>query len=85
MISEANFLDYTNSLLLGDKEKCVSIVEKLIFEKVDIKDIYVDLFQRSLYHIGKCGNKVNFQLPMSMLEPKSLNAWLINMRKIKLN
>jgi len=53
MISEVSFLDYTNGLIQGDKEKCVGIVEKLLLEKVDIKDIYVDLFQRSLYHIGK--------------------------------
>lgn len=53
MISEVSFLDYTNALLLGDKEKYIGIVEKLLLEKVDIKDIYVDLFQRSMYHIGK--------------------------------
>lgn len=53
MISEVYFLDYTNGLLQGEKEKCVGIVEKLLSERVDIKDIYVDLFQRSLYHIGK--------------------------------
>jgi methanogenic corrinoid protein MtbC1 len=53
MISEVYFLDYTNGLLQGDKEKCISIVEKLISEKTDTKDIYVDLFQRSLYHVGK--------------------------------
>jgi len=53
MISEVYFLDYTNGLLQGDKEKCISIVEKLITEKIDIKDIYVDLLQRSLYHVGK--------------------------------
>jgi len=53
MISEVYFLDYTNGLLQGDKEKCISIVEKLITEKTDIKDIYVDLLQRSLYHVGK--------------------------------
>ena len=53
MIAEVYFLDYTNGLLQGEKEKCVGIVEKLLSEKVDIKDIYVDLFQRSLYHIGK--------------------------------
>jgi methanogenic corrinoid protein MtbC1 len=53
MISEVHFLDYTNSLLQGDKDKCISIVEKLLSEKVEIKDIYVDLFQRSMYHIGK--------------------------------
>ncbi len=53
MIAEVYFLDYTNGLLQGEKEKCVGIVEKLLSEKVEIKDIYVDLFQRSLYHIGK--------------------------------
>lgn len=53
MVSEVYFLDYTNGLLQGDKEKCSGIVEKLLSEKVNIKDIYVDLFQRSLYHIGK--------------------------------
>jgi len=53
MICEVSFLDYTNSLIQGDKAKCVGIVEKLLSEKVDIKDIYVDLIQRSLYHIGK--------------------------------
>lgn len=53
MISEVHFLDYTNSLLQADKDKCISIVEKLLSENVDIKDIYVDLFQRSMYHIGK--------------------------------
>lgn len=53
MVSEVYFLDYTNGLLHGDKEKCIRIVEKLLSENVDIKDIYVDLLQRSLYHIGK--------------------------------
>jgi MerR family transcriptional regulator, light-induced transcriptional regulator len=53
MVSEVYFLDYTNGLLEGNKEKCISIVEKLLSENVDIKDIYVDLLQRSLYHIGK--------------------------------
>jgi MerR family transcriptional regulator, light-induced transcriptional regulator len=53
MVSEVCFLDYTNGLLQGDKEKCISIVEKLLAENIEIKDIYVDLFQRSLYHIGK--------------------------------
>lgn len=53
MIKEVQFLDYTNSLLQGDKERCAQIVEDLLSQKVDIKDIYVDLFQRSMYHVGK--------------------------------
>lgn len=53
MINEVYFLDYTNALLQGDKEKCVQVVENLLSQKVEIKDIYVDLFQRSMYHVGK--------------------------------
>jgi MerR family transcriptional regulator, light-induced transcriptional regulator len=53
MVSEVCFLDYTNGLLKGDKAKCTQIVEDLISQKVEVKDIYVDLFQRSMYHIGK--------------------------------
>jgi methanogenic corrinoid protein MtbC1 len=53
MINEVYFLDYTNGLVQGDKDKCINIVEKLLSENVEIKDIYVDLFQRSMYHIGK--------------------------------
>jgi len=53
MINEIYFLDYTNGLLQGDKDKCVQIVEELLSKKADIKDLYVDLFQRSMYHIGK--------------------------------
>ena len=53
MITEVCFLDYTNELLQGDKDKCISIVEKLLSQNTEIKDIYVDMFQRSMYHIGK--------------------------------
>ncbi len=53
MINEVYFLDYANSLLKGDKAKCTQIVEDLISQKVEIKEIYVDLFQRSMYHVGK--------------------------------
>jgi methanogenic corrinoid protein MtbC1 len=53
MIKEVQFLDYTNGLLQGDKEKCAQIVEGLLAQKVAIRDIYVDLFQRSMYHVGK--------------------------------
>ncbi|NWF89775.1 MAG: cobalamin B12-binding domain-containing protein [Ignavibacteriaceae bacterium] len=53
MIKEVQFLEYTNGLLDGDKDKCIEVVEYLLSQNVDIKDIYVDLFQRSMYHVGK--------------------------------
>lgn len=52
-VSEVFFLDYFNSLAGGDKNHCSEIVKELLSQKVDIKDIYTDLFQRSLYRMGK--------------------------------
>jgi methanogenic corrinoid protein MtbC1 len=52
MIKQVYFLDFYNSLIEGDKENCTLIVSQLYKEEVDYKDIYIDLYQRSLYKIG---------------------------------
>lgn len=53
MIREVYFLDYFNGLLEGDKKRCRSVVDKLLEEKTGIIEIYTDLFQKSLYQVGK--------------------------------
>ena len=53
MITEAVYLHYLNAILQGDKQQCIRIVENLLDSKVELKDIYLHLFQRSLYRIGK--------------------------------
>jgi methanogenic corrinoid protein MtbC1 len=53
MISEILFLEYLSYLLDGDKKKCMAIVTHLMEERTDIKVLYKDLFQRSLYQVGK--------------------------------
>lgn len=52
MISEATYLHYLNALLDGDKAECTRIVNTLLVEGADIKEIYTKLFQRSMYRIG---------------------------------
>lgn len=52
MIRESIYLHYLNSLLDGDKKQCFQIVEKLIEDKIPLKEIYLKLFQRSMYRIG---------------------------------
>ena len=52
-IKEVYFLDFFNSLISGEKINCARIVDSLVNENVDIKEIYTELFQRSLYRIGK--------------------------------
>ncbi|QQS35786.1 MAG: cobalamin-dependent protein [Ignavibacteriales bacterium] len=52
-ISEVYFLDYFNNLIEGKKQRCSEIVKELLSQKTDIKDVYTDLYQRSLYRVGK--------------------------------
>jgi MerR family transcriptional regulator, light-induced transcriptional regulator len=53
MIDEIIYVDYMASLIDGDKSKCASIVASLLEQKIDLKILYHDLFQRSLYQVGK--------------------------------
>ncbi|PKL82890.1 MAG: cobalamin-binding protein [Ignavibacteriae bacterium HGW-Ignavibacteriae-3] len=46
-----------NALLEGDRKQCLLIVRKLIDEEVSIKEIYMQLFQRSMYRIGQMWEK----------------------------
>lgn len=57
VIKEVHFLDFYNSLVEGDKVHCSEITKELLSQKVDIIDVYSDLFQRALYHIGKLWDK----------------------------
>jgi len=52
-LNQIYFIDFYNSLLDGDKQKCYDIVNFLLEDGHSILDIYVDLFQKSLYRIGK--------------------------------
>jgi len=52
MISEPVFKEYMDALLHGKREKCRRVVTELIHKKADIKDVYTNLFQKSMYEIG---------------------------------
>lgn len=57
MISEAVYLHYLNALLGGDKKQCAQIVVNLVAQKINLKEIYLNLFQRSMYRIGQMWEK----------------------------
>ncbi len=52
MIDETRYRSYFDALLTGQRSTCRNIVLKLRDEDVPLEDIYVHLFQRSLYEIG---------------------------------
>jgi len=51
-IKQTDFFSFYNALTDGDKNKCVHITQGLLNDGVALKDIYLDLFQTSLYRIG---------------------------------
>ena len=53
MITENIFQSYQKQLLTtGGRTNCKVIVKKLLTDGIQIKDLYVNLFQRSLYEVG---------------------------------
>ncbi|MFZ5830237.1 MAG: cobalamin B12-binding domain-containing protein [Planctomycetota bacterium] len=43
---------YLSALIAGDRRRCLQIVGALLESRVDIKGLYIGLFQRSLYEVG---------------------------------
>jgi methanogenic corrinoid protein MtbC1 len=62
-IKQSDFLGFYNALVDSDKGKCTSIVENLISDGADLKDIYIELFQKSLYRIGKLWDHNKMSIP----------------------
>lgn len=56
-ISESLYLHYLSGLLDGDKVTCKSIINKLLDEGVEAKDIYNSLIQKSMYRVGELWDK----------------------------
>lgn len=53
LISEKIYHDYFQSLIHGDKYKCRAVVTDLFDKNIEIKNLYENLYQRSLYQVGK--------------------------------
>ena len=62
-IKQTQFLAFYNALTIADKAKCTQLVQSLLDDGVDLKDIYVELFQKSLYRIGKLWDHNKLSIP----------------------
>lgn len=49
--------DYLGALLAGDKKQCTTLVQGLLAKDIDIYTLYVNLFQQSMYEVGKLWEK----------------------------
>lgn len=53
MIAESVYIDFLNNLVEGNKRNCSLIVNNLLNCGTDVKEIYMDLIQKSMYRIGQ--------------------------------
>lgn len=73
-IKQSYFLDFYNNLVEGNKEKCSEIVKTLIDDGVDLKEIYVELFQKALYRIGKLWDHNEITIPEEHMATQIVEA-----------
>jgi len=53
MIQKNLYQNYLSALLRGDKNACLNIVITLLDDKIAIRELYTDLFQKSMYSVGE--------------------------------
>lgn len=53
MLEEGLYAKYLSALLAGKRSECRQIVQNLLDADIDIKELYTDLFQRSMYRVGE--------------------------------
>lgn len=73
-IKQSHFLDFYNNLVEGNKENCSQIVKVLLDEGIDITDIYVELYQKSMYRIGKLWDHNQLTIPEEHLATNIISS-----------
>jgi MerR family transcriptional regulator, light-induced transcriptional regulator len=53
LVNEEQYLQFLQALLSGRREICHNIVADMLKTDIEIKDLYVHLFQRALYQVGE--------------------------------
>jgi methanogenic corrinoid protein MtbC1 len=73
-IKQSHFLDFYNNLVDGNKDKCSEVVKLLLDEGTDLKDIYVELYQKALYRIGKLWDHNELTIPEEHMATQIIEA-----------
>jgi methanogenic corrinoid protein MtbC1 len=73
-IKQSQFLGFYNALVDGDKDECASIVQSLLADGVNLKDVYVELFQKSLYRVGKLWDHDQMSIPEEHLATQIIES-----------
>ncbi len=62
MIREVVYLDFLDALLQGDNSRCGLIVQNVLAQGADIRDVYINIFQKSMYRVGKLWEQGNLSI-----------------------
>jgi methanogenic corrinoid protein MtbC1 len=73
-VKQTDFLNFYTALVDGDKDKCASIVQSLLADGVNLNDVYVELFQKSLYRIGKLWDHNQMSIPEEHLATQIIES-----------
>lgn len=76
-ISDDLYQVYISNLLNGNRRECKQIVENLVIAEVDVRDIYLNLFQRSMYEVGSLWEHNKISVSVEHLAT-SITMMLIN-------
>ncbi len=52
-VSEAQYLEFLDALLAGDRIRCTRTVQELMAGGVGLRMLYVQVFQRAMYRVGE--------------------------------
>jgi methanogenic corrinoid protein MtbC1 len=53
LITDDIYADYLQALLAGEKGKCIETVNGLLEKGITLYDLYLNLFQRTMYQVGE--------------------------------
>jgi len=53
MIEERLYQDYLKALLAGKRSQCRDMVQRLLDTNIELRTLFTDLFQRTLYEVGE--------------------------------
>jgi methanogenic corrinoid protein MtbC1 len=53
MIEERLYQDFLKALLAGKRQPCRDMVQALLDAQIELKTLFTDLFQRSMYEVGE--------------------------------
>ncbi|OHB54511.1 MAG: hypothetical protein A2Y07_01505 [Planctomycetes bacterium GWF2_50_10] len=52
MICDTTYHNYFKAMLAGDQARCTAIVNQLLTQQIPFTELYINLFQRSMYEVG---------------------------------